>query len=149
MDMGVIIRMAFRNLLEHKAKSLIVGILLALGVLILVVGNSFIDASAAGIRLTFTDSYTGDVFISGTSQNGKVSLFGVQSVGGLDATPNIPDYETVRAKIASIPGVKGVTSLATGFGMAIKDPEMSAMDAARNEGTDSGEIGRASCRERV
>ncbi len=134
--MNVIIRMAFRNLLEHKSKSLIVGILLALGVLILVVGNSFIDASAAGIRNTFTDSYTGDVFISGTSPNGKVSLFGVQSVGGLDATPNIPDYEKVRAKVASLPGVKGVTSLATGFGMAIKDAEESARDASADGSSD-------------
>ncbi len=128
--------MAFRNLLEHKSKSLIVGILLALGVVILVVGNSFIDASAAGIRLTFTDSYTGDVFISGTSPNGKVSLFGVQSVGGLDATPNIPDYEKVREKAQSMPEVKGVTSLATGFGMAIKDAEHSAMDAANGAADD-------------
>jgi putative ABC transport system permease protein len=135
--MGVIIRMAFRNLLEHKSKSLIVGILLALGVVILIVGNSFIDASAAGIRITFTDSYTGDVFISGTSPSGKVSLFGVQSVGGLDATPNIPDYEKVRAKAATLSGVKGVTSLATGFGMAIKDAEQSAMDSAADGSSDS------------
>ena len=106
LNMPVIIRMAFRNLLEHRSKSLIVGILLAMGVLILVVGNSFIDASATGIRLTFTDSYTGDVFISGKSSNGKVSLFGVQSVGGLDATPNIPDYENVPKKVASLPGSK-------------------------------------------
>jgi putative ABC transport system permease protein len=52
--MPVTLRMAFRNLLEHKAKSLIVGILLSLGVLILVLGNSFLDASRRGIEASFT-----------------------------------------------------------------------------------------------
>ena len=33
--MPVLLRIAFRNLLEHKAKSLIIGVLLALGVVIL------------------------------------------------------------------------------------------------------------------
>lgn len=131
--MGVIFRMAFRNILEHKSKSLIVGILLAVGVLILVAGNAFIHASATGIRETFTDSYTGDVFISGTSPNGRVSLFGVQSVGGLDSTPNIPEYDRIRAKLESDPRVAGVTSLATGFGIVVRDATKTIKDEAEEE----------------
>ena len=51
--MPVTLRMAFRNLREHKAKSLIIGILLALGMLIMVLGNSFLDASKRGIETSF------------------------------------------------------------------------------------------------
>jgi putative ABC transport system permease protein len=113
--------MAFRNLFEHKSKSLIIGILLALGALILIVGNSFIDASKAGIRSAFTDNYTGDVFVSGISEEGPVSLFGVTSVGGLAATPVIPEYETVLSLIQSSPLVDKATGMATGFAIVTRN----------------------------
>jgi putative ABC transport system permease protein len=112
--------MAFRNLLEHKAKSLIVGVLLSLGVLILVLGNSFLDASKRGIEASFTANYTGDLIVTGVA-DGPVSLFGVQSVGGLDSTPVIPDYERVFEKIVSTQGVTAASGVASGFGIVIND----------------------------
>ncbi|HBK58471.1 MAG TPA: hypothetical protein DDZ37_03805, partial [Spirochaetaceae bacterium] len=93
--MPVILRMAIRNIREHRSKSLIIGILLALGAMILVVGTAFINASQEGIRSTFSDVYTGDIFISGISSEGPVSLFGVTSPSGMAQTPIIPDYEKV------------------------------------------------------
>ncbi|MBN2875249.1 MAG: FtsX-like permease family protein [Spirochaetales bacterium] len=115
--MPVTLRMAFRNLVEHKAKSLIVGVLLALGMLIMVVGNSFLDASKRGIESSFTENYTGDVIITGVA-DGPVSLFGVQSPGGLEQTPIIPDYEKVIAYASTLPGVTASAGMATGFGIA-------------------------------
>jgi putative ABC transport system permease protein len=109
--------MALRNLKEHKAKSLIVGMLLALGMLIMVLGNSFLDASKRGIETSFTQNYTGDVIITGIA-DGPVSLFGVQSVGGMEETPVIPEYEKVLAYASSLPGVKASSGMATGFGIA-------------------------------
>ena len=118
--MPVTLRMAFRNLLEHKAKSLIVGVLLSLGVLILVLGNSFLDASKRGIEASFTANYTGDLIVTGVA-DGPVSLFGVQSVGGLDATPIIPDYEKVFEKVMATQGVTAASGVASGFGIVIND----------------------------
>ena len=124
--MPVTLRMAFRNLLEHKAKSLIVGILLSLGVLILVLGNSFLDASKRGIEASFTTNYTGDLIVTGVA-DGPVSLFGVQSVGGLDATPVIPDYEKVFGKIVLTQGVTAASGVASGFGIIINDDTATPM----------------------
>lgn len=121
--MPVTLRMALRNIFEHKAKSLIIGILLALGAFILVLGNSFIDASQAGIKSTFTDNYTGDVFISGLSEDGSVSLFGVTSPGGLSPTPVIPDYDKVLAIVKASPLVDKATGMATGFALVTKGEE--------------------------
>ena len=67
--MLVQIRIAFRNLREHKAKSLIIGILLALGVIILIVGNSFMDTAAQGVKDTFIANYTGDVFVAAKAKD--------------------------------------------------------------------------------
>lgn len=131
--MPVTLRIAFRNLFEHRSKSLIIGILLALGSLVLVVGNSFIDASRQGIRSSFTDNYTGDVFISGISQDGDVSLFGVTSVGGMAPTPIIPEFDKVIADIRARPEVDKATGMATGFAIVTRGDdlvaEMEEMDA--------------------
>jgi putative ABC transport system permease protein len=114
--MPVMMRIAFRNLLEHKAKSLIIGILLALGVIILVVGNSFMDTAAKGVKDTFIGNYTGDVFVAAKNKS-PVSLFGVQSMGQMESTPTIPDFERVAARLAATPGVTGTTSQVTGFSL--------------------------------
>jgi len=114
--MPVMLRIAFRNLLEHKAKSLIIGVLLALGVVILVVGNAFMDTAAKGVKDTFIGNYTGDIFVSAKAKS-PISLFGMQSMGQRDATPVIPDLERVQAKLQSLPGVTGTTSQVTGFAL--------------------------------
>jgi len=59
--MPVTLKMALRNVREHKSKSLIIGILLLVGAFVIVLGNAFMDASKAGIRTSFTENYTGDV----------------------------------------------------------------------------------------
>jgi putative ABC transport system permease protein len=116
--MPVLIRIAFRNLLEHKAKSLIIGILLGLGVIILVIGNAFMDTAAKGVRDTFIANYTGDVFISAKSKD-AVSLFGSMSMSsGGGETKNIPEYDKVMEHIRSMPGVIGASGQVTGYGMA-------------------------------
>jgi putative ABC transport system permease protein len=116
--MPVLIRIAFRNLLEHKAKSLIIGILLGLGVIILVVGNSFMDTAAQGVKDTFIANYTGDIFVAAKSKE-AVSLFGASSMmGGGDQTKNLPYYDKVMAKLRSTPGMIEATSQVTGYGMA-------------------------------
>jgi putative ABC transport system permease protein len=124
--MLVLIRIALRNLLEHKAKSLIVGVLLALGVVILVVGNSFMDTAARGVRDTFIGNYTGDVFIAAKAKS-NVSLFGVASVGGRETTPNLPYFDKVKAKLEETSGVSGVAAQVTGYAMVtLKDPPATA-----------------------
>jgi putative ABC transport system permease protein len=116
--MPVLIRIAFRNLLEHKSKTLIIGTLLALGVIILIVGNAFMDTAAMGVKNTFIANYTGDVFISGKVTNGAVSLFGVQAAGGQDTTPVLPYLDKIKGKLASMPEVQGTAGQVTGFGIA-------------------------------
>ena len=114
--MPVLVRIAFRNLLEHKAKSLIIGILLALGVVILVVGNAFMDTAAKGVKDTFIGNYTGDIFIAAETKN-PVSLFGVQSVGGQESTPNIPYYDKIVQKLSTEKSITGFASQVTGFAL--------------------------------
>lgn len=136
--MPVTLRMAFRNLVEHKAKSLIVGSLLAIGVLILVLGNAFLDASRRGIETSFTANYTADVIITGTA-DGPVSLFGVQSIGGLEQTPIIPDYEKVYGYASTLPGVVAASGMASGFGLVTNEEQDEAAAADGGGDEDMGD----------
>ncbi|HAX37557.1 MAG: hypothetical protein A2087_09065 [Spirochaetes bacterium GWD1_61_31] len=124
--MPITIRIALRNLLEHKAKSIIVGSLLALGILILIMGNAFLEASNIGIRRSFTENYTGDIIISGRA-NGPVSIFGVQSMGGNEATPIIPDYERVLAKVQAHDGIQAWTAMTSGMGVYMQDADKASL----------------------
>ncbi|HEY9055046.1 MAG TPA: hypothetical protein VIO60_09525, partial [Rectinemataceae bacterium] len=143
--MPVTLRLAFRNLFEHKAKSLIIGILLALGSMVLVVGNAFIDASKEGIRSSFTDNYTGDIFVSGISADGDVSLFGVMSPGGFASTPIIPEYEKVLAMISSSSPSIRAAGMATGYAIVMRG-EDSGIEELQNDATEGSE---AEARERA
>jgi ABC-type lipoprotein release transport system permease subunit len=116
--------MALRNLSEHKGKTLIIGTIIALGVGILLVGNALMDTAALGIERSFIDNYTGHIMISGTS-DGAISLFGVQTVGGIDPTPTIPDYSRVFEIVSQLPGVVAFTPQLTGFGLLRREADES------------------------
>lgn len=112
--MPVLLRIALRNLREHKSKTFIIGTIIAVGVIVLVVGNSLMDTASEGIRRGFIDNYTGDIMISGITE-GEVSLFGVQSPGGIEDTPRLPHYDEIVAYLESREDIKGITSQITGF----------------------------------
>lgn len=114
--MSVLFRIAVRNLREHKSKTLIIGLLIAIGIAILVIGNSMIDTSARGIERTFIDNYTGHIMISGISENG-ISLFGVSSMGNMENTPVIPEYKEILNHVQGLQDVEAVTSQISGFGL--------------------------------
>lgn len=59
----MLMKLALRNLLQHRSKSIIVGALMAFGVMLLVAGNSVMDSLSYKMRTSFTEQYSGDLFI--------------------------------------------------------------------------------------
>lgn len=127
--MPLLLRIAMRNLIEHLGKTLIIGLLVGLGVVVLIVGNSLMDTARAGIERAFIDNYTGDIMISGTA-DGPVSLFGVQSVGGIDPTPILPDFSRIAEHVDDHPHITSWTVQITGFGFLRPNDER--VDGFRN-----------------
>jgi putative ABC transport system permease protein len=123
--MPVLIRMAGRNLFEHKSKSLIIGILIAGGVFLRVAGNSLMDTATSGIEKTFIANFTGDIMITGKAE-GDISLFGVQSPGGIETTPVIPYYNRIYEFARNHPGVRHLTSQVTGFAVVKVEEKLEA-----------------------
>ncbi len=118
---NVIVKIAYRNLWKHKIKTLIIGILVALGILILVVGNSFMDSAAAGMRKTYIENFTGDFIItSGAMKNPSMFMDGVMADrdSSLPVIPKEPDIEkhlqTLKGVAAWNPQIVGGVAIRHG-----------------------------------
>ena len=117
--MPVLLRIALRNIREHTSKSLIIGSLVVLGVIIIVLGNSLLDTASQGVHRMFIDNYTGDVFLTGIPKTpgASVSLFGLSGGGEMESIPVFPDHDAVLAHLEGDRRVALATSQVTGMGL--------------------------------
>jgi len=101
---------AVRNLFQHRTKTLIIGALVSVGIMLTFTGNALIDSMIRNIQGIFTDYYTGDVLVTSTETLGA-GVFGAQSddVMGFPVIPMIRDFPAVREEVSKIPGVRAVT----------------------------------------
>ena len=134
---GLIFKIAYRNLKEHKTKTLIIGTLMALAIMILVVGNSFMETAASGIEKTYIQNFTGDVVIT-SSEMENASLFMDGSMNNreelipvIPSAVEIQEYlESNKSVTAINPQIGGAALLkhkedGTGFAMLFGvDPDM-------------------------
>lgn len=116
MTLLILLRIALRNLREHRSKTLIIGVLISLGITILISGNSLIDTASRGIRRTFIDNYTGDLIITGESDK-VVSLFGVHGNMMSEEVPTLPEYDRIVDKLQSSPDVAEIAPQITGYAL--------------------------------
>ena len=128
--MSVVWRIAFRNLQEHRAKSLIVGTIILIGTFVLVVGNSLMDSAAAGIRRSFIDNFTGHLVLTGVT-DAPVSLFGVRTTDFLNTrTPRLDGYDRLLEAVAAHPDVAAWSPQAS---------DAAVLNLAAEDGTSIGE----------
>jgi len=109
--MGTIFRIALRNLVQHRSKTVIIGVLIAVAIALGLVGNSVLDTAKRSLKRTFTDNFTGDVLVLPKSIVGGV--FGSQSDGGSNGPPILPmmtDYEKVFDFVKGREGIASYTS---------------------------------------
>lgn len=126
--MGTIEKIAIRNLKEHKAKSLIVGILIAVGVMVLILSNSILDSAEEGSKKVFIENYTGHLLVAKKMDKGSVSAFGyesggMQGPGSSQENPTIPQYGKVYEYLNTLEDVVAVNSETAGLGTLIKFSE--------------------------
>ena len=119
--MSVIWKIAFRNIREHKSKTLIIGAIVTIGIAVLVVGNSLMDTAASGIKKNYIDNYTGHVIIAG-AHRGSLSLFGSNDME--EETPVIPEYKKIRQWVAAHPDIETYSPQAIGQASISRDDEL-------------------------
>ena len=109
---------AIRNLWQHKTKTLIIGMLVSLGIMLTFAGNAFIDSMIRNISGIFTEYYTGDILITSSETLGA-GVFGAQSddIYGPPVIPTIKEYDKVMGLVSELPGVKSVTHQLSGYAL--------------------------------
>ena len=106
----MITKIALRNLTEHRSKTLIVGGLIALGVTLLVMGNSIMDSISVGLRHSFTEQYSGDIFIyAPVEDEGDLSIFGSFGTDGVQALERFDEFAGQLAAQANVQSVSPTT----------------------------------------
>jgi ABC-type lipoprotein release transport system permease subunit len=90
--MSLIIRIAWRNIFRHKGKSLVIGVILFIGALIMTVGNGVISGMDKGLKENIIGCFTGDAVIISDKQRSDNVFF--ESMGKAVE----PIYNTVAIK---------------------------------------------------
>ena len=104
--MRILFTIAWRNVRQHKVKTTIIGLIMVIGIMVLVVGNSFMDTAASGIERYYIKNYTGHLMITGQSR-GQLTLFGYQDMTAMEqAVPRIPAYDEIVEFANSLPYVE-------------------------------------------
>ncbi len=105
----ILLKIAWRNLREHKTKTLIIGSLIALGIAFLVIGNSVMASVTQGLRASFVENFTGDVIVREFSEDD------VAFIGGFGAAPPIiGNFAEVKAHVDSLNNVTSSTPILAG-----------------------------------
>ncbi|NLM26371.1 MAG: ABC transporter permease [Firmicutes bacterium] len=125
--MSVLLKIAWRNLKEHRTKTLIIGTLIAVGITVLIVGNSLMDSATAGIERSYIKNFTGHIMISGKHQ-GNLTLFGFQDLTILEQNiPTLHDYEEIVSFLESLPYVELINPQISGVALASINEVQGAM----------------------
>ena len=123
-----IIKLALRNLKEHKSKTLIISMFILFGVAIVVMGNSFLESINRGLEKDFRANITGDLAISAIPEKGTtIDLFGVNTVNITGEIPQIPalvDLEKIEEILSETDGIKKQSKVISAQVILSKDSEM-------------------------
>ncbi|MCX7024835.1 MAG: FtsX-like permease family protein [Spirochaetes bacterium] len=111
-------KIAVRNLLQHKAKTVIIGTLVTIGIMLTLVGNSVIDSIISMISRSFIRNYTADILVTSSETMGA-GVFGAQSddMMGPPVVPLLKDYGRVLPLVRGLPGVASFTSQLSAYAM--------------------------------
>ncbi len=126
--MKEIIKLALRNLKEHKSKTIIISMFILFGVAIVVMGNSFLESVNRGLEKDLRANVTGDLAISVIPDKGtRIDVFGVDSTslsGESLQIPALADLERIEQILAETDGIKKQSKLISAQVILSKDSEI-------------------------
>lgn len=108
--LGVIAKIAFRNLFASRLKTLIVGGIILFGALLVVVGGSFVDSIVAGMRRSIVGSVAGHIQVYSSQSKDPLEVMGGFSLEAPDLAA-LDDFSKVKDVLQAIPGVKSVVPM--------------------------------------
>jgi putative ABC transport system permease protein len=109
-----ILKIAWRSLLRHKAKSIIIGTILFLGALIMTLGNATAIGMQRGVEQNMVESFTGHIILVSDEETKDNELFTPLA----KPLKILKDYEKIRTVLDKQDFIKGYLPMTRG-GVAI------------------------------
>ena len=108
--LGVIAKIAVRNLFASRLKTVIVGGIILFGALLVVVGTSFLDGIVTGMRRSVVGSVAGHIQVYSSKSKDPLEVMGSFNLEGADLG-TLDDYAKVRETLEKVPHVKAVVPM--------------------------------------
>lgn len=115
--MKLILTIAWRNILRHKGKSLVIGVILFTGAFLMTVGNGVISGMAAGIEKNIINGFMGDLVLVSDAQKTDNILLNMM---GSSIEP-INTYKKIKDVLASRPYVKYALPVGKNLAMVLDE----------------------------
>jgi ABC-type lipoprotein release transport system permease subunit len=142
---GMLFRIASRNLLASRAKSVIVGGIILFGAALVVVGSSLVDGVDTGMRRSIQGSLGGHIQVYDDRSKDDLALYG-GATGEPDLEP-IEDFSRLARTLGLVPNVKAVVPMGIDMAtIAMGNPFDVALERLRADVRRcAGEAGAGSC----
>ncbi len=139
-----IIKLAIRNLKEHKSKTIIISLFVLFGVAIVIMGNSFLESINRGLEKDFRANITGDIAVCTIPPKGTmVDVFGASTMEISSEAPQIPalvDIDRVEQIIAETVGIEKHAKMISGQVLLSKGLEFDFSAIQDNEDAELTDI---------
>ena len=110
----VLFRIAFRNLLLNKVKTLIVGAIFLFGTALVVTGNAMLDSIDQSMARSVVNSVSGHIQLQDAQAPDTIELFGGFG-GSSQDIGSIKDFGRVRAELEALDEVKTVVPMGLSY----------------------------------
>ncbi|MFP4417207.1 MAG: ABC transporter permease [Chitinivibrionales bacterium] len=115
--MGIIIKIAWRNLWRHKGKSLIVGTILFMGAMLMTVGTGVITGMNQGLEKSIVESFSGDIVLVSDKQQGDDVFLNMM----MTSVEPLPDYRKVKKLLSTTDIVDAFLPIGKNIAMVLND----------------------------
>jgi ABC-type lipoprotein release transport system permease subunit len=105
----VLFRIAFRNLRASKARTAIIGAIVAGGALLVVLGSSLLDSIDQGMKTSVQGSLGGQLQVYDARSEDSLELYG--GLRGESLLEPIEDFSKVKEVLSKVPNVKTVVPM--------------------------------------
>lgn len=117
--MRLLFLLCARNLLRHRGRSFVVGIILFLGAMVMTVGNGVLSGMERGLRENIREGFLGDVVVASNTQESDNVLFGVMGKG----IARLDRYPEIRDALAGDPMVEAFAPVGKNMAMVLNESD--------------------------
>jgi len=115
--MDLIIKIAWRNIMRHRGKSIVIGVILFIGALLMTVGNGVISGMDKGLRKNIIDGFTGDIVLVSDKQESDAVFMEMM---GKSIEP-VNNFKQVDSVLKTVEGIKSYIPIGKNGAMVLNE----------------------------